>query len=502
MGAPPPTRMAPTDTCTEERRVMLMGIRPSVVRILPLPRLGGTHGGCYDDAARISLFGESPARAGTPKAQIPPGNAQAQERQTAAGATSAGLLESGGSALLPPTEGERRSRAPDLSGHRTEGRQAPVTKALRLPPFSFGGSVGRQTPLFKLHQELGARIVDFGGWDMPVQYSSQIGEHHAVRRAAGVFDVSHMCVVDLRGARVRALLQRLLANDVAKLKTSGKALYSCMLNERGGVIDDTIVYYLSDSWFRAVVNAGTRDKDLAWIRRHAPASGVEATERTDLAMLAIQGPEGRAKAAQLLSAADAGAALALPTFVGREIGGWFVARTGYTGEDGFEIMMPAADAVPAWRRLNSFGVASCGLGARDTLRLEAGMNLYGNDMDESTQPFESGLGWTVAMEPRERAFIGREALEPIARGGSPRQLVGLLLTDRGVLRSHQRVLIPGGGEGEITSGTFSPTLERSIAFARVPAGTGTAVQVDVRGKLLNARVVKPPFVRFGKSLVS
>src|SRR5437660_1426980 len=241
----------------------------------------------------------------------------------------------------------------------------------------------------------------------------------------------------------------------------------------------------------------------SWARASwTSAAGVEATERTDLAMLAIQGPEGRAKAAQLLSAADAGAALALPTFVGREIGGWFVARTGYTGEDGFEIMMPAADAVPAWRRLNSFGVASCGLGARDTLRLEAGMNLYGNDMDESTQPFESGLGWTVAMEPRERAFIGREALEPIARGGSPRQLVGLLLTDRGVLRSHQRVLIPGGGEGEITSGTFSPTLERSIAFARIPAGAGAAVQVDVRGKLLNARVVKLPFVRFGKSLVS
>ena len=300
---------------------------------------------------------------------------------------------------------------------------------------------------------------------------------------------------------MRALLQRLLANDVAKLRTPGKALYGCMLNERGGVIDDTIVYYLSDSWFRAVVNAGTRDKDLAWIRRHAPGFGVEVSERTDLAMLAIQGPEGRAKAAQLLAAADAGAALALPTFVGREIGGWFVARTGYTGEDGFEIMMPAADAVPAWRQLNSFGVASCGLGARDTLRLEAGMNLYGNDMDEGTQPFESGLGWTVAMEPRERVFIGREALEPIARSGSPRKLVGLVLTDRGVLRSHQRVVIPGGGEGEVTSGTFSPTLERSIAFARVPAGTGAAVQVEVRGKLLNVRVVKPPFVRFGQSLI-
>lgn len=362
--------------------------------------------------------------------------------------------------------------------------------------------MGRKTPLFALHQELGARIVDFGGWDMPVQYGSQIGEHHAVRRSAGVFDVSHMCVVDLKGPRVRALLAQLLANDVAKLKTAGKALYSCMLNERGGVIDDLIVYFLTESWFRAVVNAGTRDKDLAWIRRHAAAFGVEVIERTDLAMLAIQGPEGRARAAELLAPADREAALALGAFVGRELGGWFVARTGYTGEDGFEIMMPVVDAVPAWRRLNSLGVASCGLGARDTLRLEAGMNLYGHDMDESTDPFESGLAWTVALDPPGRVFVGREALEAIRARGPGRKLVGLLLEDRGVLRDHQKVLVPGLGEGEITSGSFSPTLERSIAFARVPAATPARVQVDVRGKLLNARVVKPPFVRFGKSLVT
>jgi aminomethyltransferase len=353
-----------------------------------------------------------------------------------------------------------------------------------------------------LHQELGARIVDFGGWDMPVQYGSQIGEHHAVRRSAGVFDVSHMCVVDLKGPRVRAFLAQLLANDVGRLQAPGKALYSCMLNERGGVIDDLIVYFLTESHFRAVVNAGTRDKDLAWIRRHAPAFGVEVSERSDLAMLAIQGPEGRAKAAELLAAADRGVALALGVFVGRELGGWFVARTGYTGEDGFEIMMPAADAVAAWRRLNSLGVASCGLGARDTLRLEAGMNLYGHDMDESTHPFESGLAWTVALEPPGRAFVGREALEAIRARGPGRKLVGLLLEDRGVLRDHQKVVAPGAGEGEITSGSFSPTLERSIALARVPAATPAQVQVDVRGKLLNAKVVKPPFVRFGKSLVT
>ena len=362
--------------------------------------------------------------------------------------------------------------------------------------------MGRQTPLFRLHQELGARIIDFGGWDMPLQYGSQIGEHHAVRRGAGVFDVSHMCVVDLTGARVRAFLERLLANDIARLTVPGQALYGCMLNEQGGVLDDLIAYHLADSRYRLVVNAGTREKDLAWIREHARAYEVAVSERSDLAMLAVQGPEARAKAAQLLSAADAAAALALGSFHGRELGSWFLSRTGYTGEDGFEIMLPARDAVPAWRQLNSLGVASCGLGARDTLRLEAGLNLYGNDMDESTQPFESGLGWTVALGRRERDFIGRAALESIVRGGSPRKLVGLLLEDRGVLRSHYRVLVAGVGEGEITSGTFSPTLERSIAFARVPAATAGKVQVDIRGKLLSARVVKPPFVRGGKSLVS
>jgi len=323
-----------------------------------------------------------------------------------------------------------------------------------------------------------------------------------------------MCAVDLKGPRVRQFLQYLLANDVAKLKLPGKALYSCMLNEAGGVLDDLIVYFLNESAFRLVVNAGTRDKDLAWIRHIGQQFDVEALERTDLAILAIQGPEARAKAAALLSASGANTAMSFGPFFGREIDGWFVARTGYTGEDGFEVMLPASDAVRVWRELNAAGVVSCGLGARDTLRLEAGMNLYGNDMDESTHPFESGLAWTVAMQPAERRFIGREALEKVQQTPS-RQLVGLVLEDRGVLRSHQKVLIPDGrtesaaGEpspgaeraGEITSGTFSPTLERSIAFARVPAGAVQQVQVDIRGKLLNARVVKPPFVRFGKAMI-
>jgi aminomethyltransferase len=344
-------------------------------------------------------------------------------------------------------------------------------------------------------------MVDFGGWDMPVHYGSQIAEHHAVRRAAGVFDVSHMGVVDLEGREARAFLAQLLANDIGRLKVPGKALYSLMLTNSGGILDDLIVYYLAEDAFRVVVNAGTRAKDLAWLRQHTQGHGVRITERTDLAMLAIQGPNARTQAVKLLSPAGAEAALALQPFHGREVDGLFISRTGYTGEDGFEVMLPAADAVRVWSELNGLGVVSCGLGARDTLRLEAGMSLYGSDMDERTHPFESGLTWTVALEPHTRAFIGREALEAILVRGSERKLVGLLLNERGVLRGHQRVIVPGAGEGEITSGTFSPTLERSIAFARVPAAAGTQVQVDVRGKPLTATVVKPPFVRHGQSLV-
>jgi len=360
--------------------------------------------------------------------------------------------------------------------------------------------LGRRTPLYDLHVELGARMVDFGGWDMPVNYGSQIEEHHAVRREAGVFDVSHMCVIDARGARVRDFLSRLLANDVARLTTPGKALYSCMLNEQGGVIDDLITYFLDESFFRIVVNAGTRDKDLAWMRPVAAQFGVELTERTDLAMLAVQGPRARQTVAELLPPEQRAAALALAVFQGRQLDPWFVARTGYTGEDGFEIVLPAGDAPRLWRDLNAHGVKSAGLGARDTLRLEAAMNLYGNDMDESQNPLESGLAWTVSFDDPARDFIGRKALEALKAAGLKKKLVALVLEDRGVLRGHQKVVTPAG-EGEITSGTFSPSMEKSIALARVPRDTGATVQVDVRGKLLNARVVKAPFVRQGQVLV-
>ena len=360
--------------------------------------------------------------------------------------------------------------------------------------------MARRTPLFAIHQAAGARMVDFGGWDMPLQFDSLIAEHHAVRRAAGVFDVSHMCVVDLEGAGVRPLLEQLLANDVGRLTVPGKALYGCLLNERGGVIDDLIVFHLAEQWFRAVVNAGTRAKDLDWIRRHAAPFSVSVRERTDLAMLAVQGPQARSSVAAQLAPQAAARALTLGAFVGAEIDGWFVSRTGYTGEDGFEIMLPAAEAGPLWHALTAAGVVACGLGARDTLRLEAGMNLYGSDMDEDTTPLESGLDWTVALTPG-RAFIGREALEAQRARGVDRKLVGLLLEERGVLRAHQRVIGADGGTGEITSGTFSPTLERSIALARIPAAAHGTVQVEVRGKRLTARLVRPPFVRGGKSLI-
>jgi aminomethyltransferase len=355
-----------------------------------------------------------------------------------------------------------------------------------------------RTPLYDTHVAAGARMVDFGGWDMPVVYGSQIEEHHAVRRGAGMFDVSHMCVVDLRGDRVREYLRRLLANDVAKLTQAGKALYSCMLRETGGVIDDLIVYHMDDRWYRMVVNAGTRDKDLEWLRNTAAPFGVALEPRADLAMIAVQGPDARRKSASLLDGAVAARALELGAFVGMEAGAWFIARTGYTGEDGWEIMLPAAEAAGFWARLREAGVTQCGLGARDTLRLEAGMNLYGNDMDETTSPLESGLAWTVAWEPQDRDFLGRAALAAQQAAGVQRKLVGLVLEGGGVLRSHQKVIVPSVGEGEVTSGTFSPTLERSIGLARVPVQTADRCEVEIRGRLLSAAVVRPPFVRHGK----
>ncbi len=358
--------------------------------------------------------------------------------------------------------------------------------------------MGSRTPLYDQHIAANARIVDFGGWDMPLHYGSQKEEHHAVRQNAGVFDVSHMTIVDLGGDKVREFLRRLVANDIAKLKDYGKALYTCMLNPEGGVIDDLIIYFMGETEYRLIVNAATREKDLAWIREQAASYGVDVVERAELAMIAVQGPNARKLAAPLIDSEWRDAALALKPFNGLQTGDLFVARTGYTGEDGWELVLPGTDAPALWEKLLEAGVAPCGLGARDTLRLEAAMNLYGSDMDESISPLEAGLAWTVAWEPEDRDFIGRAPTEALRKDAGRRRFVGLLLEDKGVLRNHQKVIVEGVGEGEITSGGFSPTIGRSIALARVPAGDYDRAQVDVRGKLLNVRIVKTPFVRNGQ----
>ena len=360
--------------------------------------------------------------------------------------------------------------------------------------------MGQRTPLYDQHLALGAKMVDFGGWDMPLHYGSQVEEHHQVRRDCGVFDVSHMTVVDVAGAQAKAYLQHLLANDVERLSTPGMALYSGMLNEEGGVIDDLITY-LAEDGYRVVVNAATRDKDPAWMQAQAAGFDVTLNERAELAMLAIQGPNARAKTAELVSPARAALINQLKPFQGLPEGDWFIARTGYTGEDGLEIMLPAEQAPAFLSELVGAGIAPIGLGARDTLRLEAGMNLYGQDMDESVSPLAANMGWTIGWEPASREFVGRAALQSQRSVGNQPRLVGLVLEERGVLRAHQMVRVEGVGDGEITSGSFSPTLGKSIALARVPAATGDRAQVEIRGKWFPVRVVQPIFVRNGKALI-
>ncbi|MED5388003.1 MAG: glycine cleavage system aminomethyltransferase GcvT [Pseudomonadota bacterium] len=355
--------------------------------------------------------------------------------------------------------------------------------------------MGHRTALYDAHLAAGGKMVDFGGWDMPINYGSQIEEHHAVREKAGVFDVSHMTVVDIAGAGARDFLRHLLANDVDRV-TPGRALYSAMLNDSGGVIDDLIAYK-RDNDYRLVVNCATRETDLAWMEKHAGGFAVDIRERADLAMLAIQGPQARSLVAGLLSGARAEAVNTLKVFGFAEDGEWMIARTGYTGEDGVEIMLPGNDAVKLWGQLLEAGVAPIGLGARDTLRLEAGMNLYGNDMDESITPWEANMGWTLVLNDRD--FVGRQPLLNQQQNGHA-ELTGLVLEGKGVLRAHQKVLMPNGEEGEITSGTFSPTLGKSIALARLPAGATGKVDVEIRNKRQPAQVVKPPFVRNGKAV--
>ena len=360
--------------------------------------------------------------------------------------------------------------------------------------------MGQRTPLYDLHLALGAKMVDFGGWDMPLHYGSQVEEHQEVRRDCGVFDVSHMTVIDIAGLQAKQWLQHLLANDVERLNTPGRALYSAMLNEQGGVVDDMIVYLMPDG-YRLIVNAATRDQDLAWMQAQSRGYDVQLEERPELALLAIQGPQARHKVAELVSQARGQLIQQLKPFEGQSCGDWFIARTGYTGEDGLEIVLPADQAPAFFNDLVGAGISPIGLGARDTLRLEAGMNLYGQDIHLSVSPLCANMAWTIAWEPASRKFVGREALEAEMAGGVQLKLVGLVLEERGVLRAHQVVRIANVGEGEITSGSFSPTLSKSIALARVPMATADRAEVEIRGKWYPVRVVKPTFVRLGKALI-
>ncbi|MEG5265132.1 glycine cleavage system aminomethyltransferase GcvT [Pseudomonas sp. JDS28PS106] len=360
--------------------------------------------------------------------------------------------------------------------------------------------MGQRTPLFDLHLALGAKMVDFGGWDMPLHYGSQVEEHHQVRRDCGVFDVSHMRVIDVIGSQAKAWLRYLLANDVDRLKSTGRALYSAMLDVGGGIIDDMIVY-LTTAGYRLVVNAATGAKDLEWMHSQRAGFDVQLVPRDEMAMLAIQGPRARARIAELVSSARAELIHQLQPFEGRDDGDWFIARTGYTGEDGLEIMLPAGQAPGFFNDLVGAGISPVGLGARDTLRLEAGMNLYGQDIDESVSPLVSNIAWSVAWEPTERDFIGRAALQAERERGVAFKLVGLVLEERGVLRARQVVRVAEIGEGEITSGSFSPTLSKSIALARVPTATADRAEVEIRGKWYPVRVVRPAFVRHGKVLI-
>ncbi|WP_218689439.1 glycine cleavage system aminomethyltransferase GcvT [Psychrobacter sp. BF1] len=377
----------------------------------------------------------------------------------------------------------------------------------------------QRTPLYQSHIDSDGKLVDFSGWELPINYGSQIEEHEAVRTDAGMFDVSHMVIVDVKGADSKAWLQKLLANDVNKLKIVGKALYSPMLNEQGGIIDDLIVYLSNseETAYRIVSNAATHDKDIAQFHKVAEGFDVELTERTELAMLAVQGPNAVAKLIQAKpSWADTLAKIT--PFVGADLtdiegSDWFVARTGYTGEDGVEVIMHADNAPAFFEQLKAVGIKPAGLGARDTLRMEAGMNLYGHDMDETISPYECNMGWTLALKD-ERDFIGREALvikrEQAKEDNTAMKQVGLLLTTRGVIREGMAVSINQGTDNEqtgiITSGTFSPTLKNSIAIARVPMSLSDEdnVQIDLRGKgkFVDVRVLKLPFVRNGEQQFS
>jgi len=354
------------------------------------------------------------------------------------------------------------------------------------------------TPLLNIHKEQGGKIVDFSGWLMPLHYGSQIEEHHSVRQKAGIFDVSHMTVIDVEGPEAKKYLQWLLANDVSKLTCIGSALYSGMLNSEGGVVDDLIVYFIADNKYRVIVNCATREKDFLWMGKQADGFNVTLSPQPHLAIIAIQGPKAMSLLMQTLGQKESDSLSDLKPFQSVMMKDCLYARTGYTGEDGFEVIMPSRTASDFWISLCNLGAKPCGLGARDTLRLEAGLNLYGAEMDESINPLAANMGWCIAWKPENRSFCGREAVEH-ERILCKEKLVGLVLNERGVLRGGQTVCLSDGQKGVVTSGTFSPTLNQSIALARVPSNTNVdSALVEIRGRQLPVTVGSPKFIRLGK----
>ncbi len=354
-----------------------------------------------------------------------------------------------------------------------------------------------KTPLYNAHLSANGKMVDFHHWSLPLHYGSQLSEHKSVRVDAGIFDVSHMTIVDILGAGGRHFLRKLLTNDIDTLPYSGRALYSCMCNEHGGIIDDLIVYQRASDSFRLVLNSATYAQDLAWLQHQSQGYSVGLQQRKELAIVAIQGPNALQKTVPVLNAAQQDALSTLQPFECVDCDNWFIARTGYTGEDGLEIILPAADSLILWDKLLDAGVQPCGLAARDSLRLEAGLMLYGQDMDLSTNPLESSLAWTVKFQPDDRDFIGKGALLAARQRGVARKLVGLILDEKGVMRTGQKVRT-SAGVGLITSGTYSAQLNKSIALARFPTTDATTAFIDVRGKEYPVRIGPTRFIKQGK----
>lgn len=395
---------------------------------------------------------------------------------------------------------DSRHFSPDVKKSSSNILASLVAVILRARKATCIGRLGltSKTALNDIHREMGGKMVDFGGWDMPLHYGSQLKEHLQVRGQSGMFDVSHMTVVDIQGPDAAALLRVLLANDIAKLTAAGQALYSVMLNTDGGVIDDLIAYFRAPDSYRLVVNCATRAKDLAWIIEQSSGLDLHVQERPDLGIIAVQGPRAQSIFRDIHTDKLAGA---IPNFGFVECDEWMIAATGYTGELGFEVILPNSDILQLWQKLHEAGIEAVGLGARDTLRLEAGYCLYGHEMDEQTSPLAANLGWTLDLSDSSRKFVGRPAIEEQKASGAESKLVGLVLEDRGVLRTGQQIFSEDGLEGLITSGSYSPSLEKSIALARVPMSVSDYCDVLVRNKKLRARIVKPAFVRQGKVLV-